>query len=66
MTDRTRPAGSGAELRKVGIYHHPQLDAARDFAVELRDRFRPTSPTSGSPPPGIPSAPPATCPAPTC
>ena len=41
MTDRTPPAGSGAELRKVGIYHHPQLDAARDFAAELRDRFRP-------------------------
>jgi len=28
-------------LRKVGIYHHPQLDAARDFAAELHDRFRP-------------------------
>ena len=24
-------------LRKVGIYHHPQLDAARAFAEELRD-----------------------------
>ena len=24
-------------LQKVGIYHHPQLDAAREFAAELRD-----------------------------
>ncbi|MDE2640142.1 MAG: NAD(+)/NADH kinase [Chloroflexota bacterium] len=31
-------------LRKVGIYHHPQLDAARDFAAELHDRFRPHVP----------------------
>ena len=26
-----------APLAKVGIYHHPQLDAARAFAEELRD-----------------------------
>ena len=27
-------------LRKVGIYHHPQLDAARDYAAQLHDQFR--------------------------
>ena len=31
-------AAGPAEISKVGIYHHPELDAARDFAGEIRDR----------------------------
>jgi NAD+ kinase len=34
MPDLAAPA----EITKVGIYHHPELDAARDFAGEIRDR----------------------------
>ncbi|PZC49931.1 MAG: NAD+ kinase [Chloroflexi bacterium] len=29
-----------SDLTKVGIYHHPQLEAARVYAAELHDRFR--------------------------